>query len=117
MYITSQRHHHALQSASNWLEEAHQILQQTSNGVDIETAEDTLRDYTDFFSSENKLNGLIDELRIFISELEGCVNKAGLDHLKQAVASIKKRGKETKEQAQTQLELLRRYDCIMIFSL
>ncbi|XP_075718991.1 nesprin-1 isoform X3 [Rhinoderma darwinii] len=107
-YITSQRYHRSLQSASNWLGEAHQILQQTSNGVDIETAEDTLKDCTNFFSSENKFNGLIDELRILISKLEGCVNKSGLDQLKQTVASIKKKGKETKEQAQTQLELLRR---------
>lgn len=109
MYIASHRYHQAVQSASDWLEEAQELLHQNENGVDIEVAEESLKVYTEFFSTESKFNGLLDELRTLVSELEVCLQKAGQDYLKQAVASLKKKGKETKEQAQLQLELLRRY--------
>ncbi|PIO02913.1 hypothetical protein AB205_0113040, partial [Aquarana catesbeiana] len=108
MYIASHRYHQAVQSASDWLEEAQELLHQNENGVDIEVAEESLKVYTEFFSTESKFNGLLDELRTLVSELEVCLQKAGQDYLKQAVASLKKKGKETKEQAQLQLELLRR---------
>lgn len=109
MYIANYRYHQALQSASDWLEEAQKLRQQNENGVDIEVAEESLKVYTEFFSTESKFNGLLDELRSLLSELEGCVQKTGQDHLKQDVASMKRKGKETKEQAQVQLDLLRRY--------
>ncbi|XP_063773938.1 nesprin-1 isoform X14 [Pseudophryne corroboree] len=108
MHITSQRYHQALKSTSHWLEDAQQLLQQTANGVDIEIAENCLRDYTEFFSTENKLNGLVDEVRILVTDLEGCLQKSGQDQLKQAVSSLKKKEKEIKEEAQAHLELLRK---------
>ncbi|KAM9316746.1 nesprin-1-like [Gastrophryne carolinensis] len=108
MFVSCQQYHRAIQRATDWLEEAQELLKLNADGVDTERAEDFLKECTEFFSTEIKFISHLDETQNLLTELEFCLNKAGQDHLKQAVTSMRIKGKETKEQAQFQIDLLRR---------
>lgn len=98
-----------IQTAGDWLEDAHQLLHLARNGLDVESSEENLRNHTEFFSTENQFLGHLEELQALVSEMEPFIQATAREELLQNVAVLEEKGKGTKQESETQQDQLQKY--------
>ncbi|XP_062833321.1 nesprin-1 isoform X16 [Anolis carolinensis] len=106
LHSMCQRYYHVTQTASDWLEDAQELLQLTRNGLDMENSEENLRDHIDFFSTKKQFQVNLEELWSLISEIETFIHVTGKEELIKNVKALEEKGKESEQEAQCQNELL-----------
>lgn len=98
----------AVQSASDWLEDANALLQQATEGLDVEASEETLSRHTEFFSTESTFASQMGLLEHLVPDLLPSINPAGREQVEQSLASLRQRKGDTELEAQGQRNILQR---------
>ena len=52
IYSQCQRYYQVFQAANDWLEDAHEMLQLTGNGLDVESAEESLKSHMELVTTD-----------------------------------------------------------------
>lgn len=97
------------QAASDWLEDAHEMLQLAGNGLDVESAEENLKSHTEFFSAEDQFQSNLEELRGLVANLDLLIKSTAKEDLAQKMTSLEEKSRRIIQDSHTQLELLQRY--------
>lgn len=98
-----------MQTANDWLEDAQESLHLTKNGLDVESCEENLRNHIEFFSTESQFQSHLEELHCLVSEMELFIQVTAREQLVQNIAALGEKGKGTKQESETQQDLLQRY--------
>uniref|UniRef100_A0A8D0L1R6 Uncharacterized protein n=1 Tax=Sphenodon punctatus TaxID=8508 RepID=A0A8D0L1R6_SPHPU len=77
LYRLCQRYYQVMQTASDWLEDAQELLHLARNGLDVENSEDNLRNHVEFLSTEKQFQGHMEELQTLVSDMEPFIPVAG----------------------------------------
>lgn len=109
IYSQCQRYYQVFQAASDWLEDAHEMLQLAGNGLDVESAEDNLRSHTEFFSAEDQFQSNLEELHGLVANLDPLIKPTAKEGLAQKMTSLEEKSRRVIQDSHTQLDLLRRY--------
>ncbi|XP_038626046.1 nesprin-1 isoform X2 [Tachyglossus aculeatus] len=105
-YSLCQKYYQVIQAASDWLEDAQELLRLAGNGLDVESSEENLKNHVEFFSTEPQFHGLLEELQDLMSKLEPLIKSSGKEELRKNVACLEQKGKGIKCESQAQLGLL-----------
>ncbi|XP_062428373.1 nesprin-1 isoform X2 [Rhea pennata] len=108
LYSLCQRYYQVMQIANDWLEDAQELLHLARNGLDVENAEENLRNHIEFFSTESQFSNHLKELHGLVSEIEPFIQATAREQLVQDVAALEEKGNGIKKEADTQQEQLRR---------
>ncbi|XP_016071417.1 PREDICTED: nesprin-1 [Miniopterus natalensis] len=108
IYSQCQRYYQVFQAASDWLEDAHEMLQLAGNGLDVESAEENLKSHTEFFSAEDQFQSNLEELRGLVANLDPLIKSTAKEDLAQKMTSLEEKSRRIIQDSHTQLELLQR---------
>ncbi|XP_022415225.1 nesprin-1 isoform X17 [Delphinapterus leucas] len=108
MYSQCQRYYQVFQAANDWLDDAHEILQLTGNGLDVESAEESLKNHMEFFSTEDQFHSNLEELQGLVANLDPLIKPSGKEDLAQKMASLEEKSRGTIQESHIQLDLLQR---------
>ncbi|KAB0392836.1 hypothetical protein E2I00_007090, partial [Balaenoptera physalus] len=108
MYSQCQRYYQVFQAANDWLDDAHEMLQLTGNGLDVECAEESLKNHTEFFSTEDQFHSNLEELQDLVANLDPLIKPTGKEDLAQKMASLEEKSQGTIQDSHVQLDLLQR---------
>lgn len=118
MYSQCQRYYQVFQAANDWLDDAHEILQLTGNGLDVESAEESLKNHMEFFSTEDQFHSNLEELQGLVANLDPLIKPSGKEDLAQKMASLEEKSQGTIQESHIQLDLLQRYwICLVLYIL
>lgn len=109
MYSQCQRYYQVFQAANDWLEDAQEMLQLAGNGLDVESAEENLKNHTEFFSTEDQFHSNLEELRGLVATLDPLIKPTGKEDLEQKMASLELRSQRMSQDSCAQVDLLQRY--------
>lgn len=108
IYGECQRYYQVFQAASNWLEDAHKMLKLAGNGLDVESAEESLKSHMEFFSAEDQFQNNLEELKGLVANLDPLIKPTGKEKLAQTMASLEEKSQRIIQDAHAQLDLLQR---------
>uniref|UniRef100_A0A480VEC9 Nesprin-1 isoform X8 n=1 Tax=Sus scrofa TaxID=9823 RepID=A0A480VEC9_PIG len=108
IYSQCQRFYQVFQAASDWLEDAHEMLQLTGNGLDVESAEESLKSHMEFFSTEDQFHSNLEELQGLVADLDPLIKPTGKEDLTQKMASLEEKSQRMIQDSHAQLDLLQR---------
>ncbi|XP_061480140.1 nesprin-1 isoform X3 [Rhineura floridana] len=108
LYSVCQRYYQVAHTASDWLEDAQELLQLARNGLDMENSEENLRNHIDFFSTEKQFQVHLEELRTLVTNMEPFIQLTGKEELAQNVKALEDKGIQSEQEAQSQKKLLQR---------
>lgn len=97
------------QAASDWLEDAQEMLQLTGRGLDVESAEENLKSHMEFFSAQSQFQSNLEELQDLVANLDLHIKPSGKEGLVQKTASLEEKSQRILQDSHAQLELLQRY--------
>ncbi|XP_060128741.1 nesprin-1 isoform X4 [Zootoca vivipara] len=106
LYSLCQRYYQVSQTASDWLEDAQELLQLARNGLDMENSEENLKNHIDFFSTEKQFRVHLGELRTLVVDMEPFIQVTGKEELEKNVKALEENGMESEQEAQSQKVLL-----------
>lgn len=109
IYSQCQRYYQVFQAANDWLEDAHEMLQLADSGLDVESAEESLKSHTEFFSSEDQFQSNLEELQGLAANLDPLIKPTGKEDLAQRMASLQEKSQRIIQDSHAQLDLLQRY--------
>lgn len=109
IYSKCQRYYQVFQAANDWLEDAHEMLQLADSGLDVESAEESLKSHTEFFSSEDQFQSNLEELQGLAANLDPLIKPTGKEDLAQRMASLQEKSQRIIQDSHAQLDLLQRY--------
>ena len=109
IYSQCQRYYQVFQAANDWLEDAHEMLQLTGNGLDVESAEESLKSHREFFSAEDQFHSNLEELQSLVANLDPLIKPTGKEDLAQKMASLEEKSQMIIQDSYAQLDLLQRY--------
>ncbi|XP_024905248.1 nesprin-1-like [Pteropus alecto] len=108
IYSQCQRYYQVFQAANNWLEDAHEMLQLAGSGLDVESAEESLKSHMEFFSSEDQFQSSLEELQGLAANLDPLIKPTGKEDLAQRMASLEEKSQRIIRDSHAQLDLLQR---------
>ncbi|XP_026643172.1 nesprin-1 isoform X2 [Microtus ochrogaster] len=108
IYSHCQRYYQVFQTASDWLEDAQEMLQLAGNGLDVESAEENLKSHVEFFKTEDQFHSHIEELQGLVTKLDPLIKPNGKEELAQKMASLEQRSQRVFQDAHAQRDLLQR---------
>ncbi|EPQ19233.1 Nesprin-1 [Myotis brandtii] len=108
IYSQCQRYYQVFQAASDWLEDAHEMLQLAGSGLDVESAEDSLRSHTEFFSAEDQFQSNLEELHGLVATLDPLIKPTAKEELAQKMTTLEEKSRRVIQDSHAQLDLLRR---------
>lgn len=109
IYSQCQRYYQVFQAANDWLEDAHEMLQLTGNGLDVESAEESLKSHMEFFSAEDQFHSNLEELQSLVANLDPLIKPTGKEDLAQKMSSLEEKSQTIIQDSHAQLDLLQRY--------
>ncbi|XP_039707258.1 nesprin-1 isoform X7 [Pteropus medius] len=108
IYSQCQRYYQVFQAANDWLEDAHEMLQLAGSGLDVESAEESLKSHMEFFSSEDQFQSNLEELQGLAANLDPLIKPTGKEDLAQRMASLEEKSQRIIRDSHAQLDLLQR---------
>lgn len=109
VYSQYQRYYQVFQAANDWLEDAQEMLQLAGNGLDVESAEESLKSYKEFFSAEDQFRSNLEELQGLVVSLDPLIKPAAKEDLAQRMSSLEQRSQRIIQESHVQLDRLQRY--------
>ncbi|EPY80656.1 nesprin-1, partial [Camelus ferus] len=108
IYSQCQRYYQVFQAANDWLEDAHEMLQLTGNGLDVESAEESLKSHMEFFSTEDQFHSSLEELQGLVANLDPLIKPTGKEDLAQKMTSLEEKSQRILQDSHAQSDLLQR---------
>lgn len=94
------------------------MLQLTGNGLDVESAEESLKSHMEFFSTEDQFHSNLEELHGLVADLDPLIKPTGKEDLTQKMASLEEKSQRMTQDSHAQLDLLQRYwGCFVLYIL
>lgn len=109
VYSQCQRYYQVFQAADDWLEDAHEMVQLAGSGLDVESAEESLKSHLEFFCAEDQFQSNLEELKDLVANLDPFIKVTGKEDLAQRMSSLEQKSQRLIQESHIQRDLLQRY--------